>query len=187
MIVFIPLFSWWIPESNPKDTTNPDGTRKHSKVECVAKFLRKINMVILPISIGVCLASYFVSLTQVFVYVDARPVDSKRVPKNSKKNWIARLLLVLGVAISFGLVTGVALPVLAHVDLARVKQMEYYVILIPIQINLGVLMGTRFQGRMERRIKAKQNAKIETRPVEKVATENAANVESEKAPLLVEV
>ena len=190
MIIFIPLFSWWVPQTKAEDPTNPDGTRKHSKTECVPKWLKKINMAILPVSIGCCLASYLVTLVQVFVYVDSRPVGSMKMPKSTRKNWIVRLLLVLGIAISFGLVTGVVLPVLAYVELARVKQLEYFVILVPIQINLGVLMGTRFQRKLERRIARKMNDKVESVEQGKTVVqleENNVVAEDEKAPLLVEV
>jgi hypothetical protein len=170
MIVFVPLFSWWIPKTS-SDPENPDMTMK------IASFLKKLNMVLLPISITCCGISYLVSLIQLFVYVDARPVNSLRLPRSTRKNWAVRGLLVAGIvgALAFGYG---ALHVLEMTELARVKTVEYYVILVPIQINLGILIGSKVQMKIESRAAEKGAVKLIKAEAEHV------KIVDEKAPLI---
>ena len=80
------------------------------------------------------------------------------MPKNTKKNWLTRLMLLMGIAFSmtFGYY---AFGILEQMQLAKVKDLEYYVIVLPIQANFGVRIGTAFQYKMEKRIARKEALK----------------------------
>lgn len=41
--------------------------------------------------------------------------------------------------------------ILEQTDLARVKPLEYCIIVLPIQVNLGILMGSAIQYKAEQR------------------------------------
>jgi hypothetical protein len=62
---------------------------------------------------------------------------------------------VVGILISTSAGYG-AFQILADLDLAHVKTLEYAVIVVPVQINLGILFGTLVQYRVEKRIAKKQ-------------------------------
>ncbi len=141
------------------------------KIMC---FLKKLNMVLLPFSIGISLITYACYLFHTFVYVDSRPFGSKTLPKNTRKNWAVRAFMLFGIGISTSLGYG-AFQILADLDLAHVKTLEYAVIVVPVQINFGILLGTLMQFRMEKRIARRQAllAKFE----EGAADEKAALME----------
>jgi hypothetical protein len=155
MLVFIPLVSWWLPDSAPSDPENP------STMMRVSDYLKKFNMISLPVCAALSGLVYIWYLVEVFVYVDSQVVGSRKLPKNTKKNWIARLLLLCGVAIS--LTTGYgAFHIWALMDLAHVKTLEYAIMVIPIQINIGIMIGSKMQMKMEKRIAMKEAAKEHT-------------------------
>ena len=56
----------------------------------------------------------------------------------------------MGIAISIGLGYG-AFTVLEMVELARVKTFEYVAIVVPVQVNIGLMFATRVQRKMEKR------------------------------------
>ncbi|RMZ90461.1 hypothetical protein DV736_g2300, partial [Chaetothyriales sp. CBS 134916] len=150
-VVFMPLFSWWLP-------TPPPGSRSEKSLHAVSCFLKKFNLILLPLSIGLCLARYLYFTIHTFIYVDSRPRHSCALPKNSKKNWLTRLLLLIGV--SFSITFGYyALQVLDQMELARVKSIEYYTIVLPVQVNIGMLIGTAFQYKIEKRMQRKEAIK----------------------------
>lgn len=115
--------------------------------------LDKVNNVLLPSVIGLSLFqhAYYVACT--FIYVDARPVEAGVKAKNSlnsKKCWMVRLLLLGGVA--WSMISGKAMfTVLESYDLAHVKCLEYMVIVLPIQMNIGILIGSALQFKFEQR------------------------------------
>ncbi|RMZ84520.1 hypothetical protein DV737_g1125, partial [Chaetothyriales sp. CBS 132003] len=150
-IVFVPLFSWWLPTPVP-------GSRSEKSLNAVGCFLKKFNLILLPLTVGLCLTHYIYYTIHTFIYVDSRPRGSCALPKNSKKNWLTRLLLLMGVAfsISFGYY---ALQVLDEMELARVKSIEYYTIVLPVQVNIGVLIGSAFQYKIEKRMQRKEALK----------------------------
>lgn len=153
MIVWVPLFSWWVPNTR-SDPENP------STLEKVAQVLKKVNMLLLPLSIGLCLVQHAYYLVQTFIYVDSRAVNSKKFPKNTRKNWAVRMFFLLGIAISTSTGFG-AFKILDDMELAHVKMIEYAIIVVPFQINFGVFLGTIMQFRMEKRIARKQTMKME--------------------------
>lgn len=117
----------------------------------------KLNMVLLPICVGMSLIEHVVRAVSILIFVDNRPVNSYRLPKNTQKNWLARLMLLTGVFVSTTAGYGIV-QVLAEYGLARVKCCEYMIILLPIQVNMGLGLGTLMQWKMEKRIAAKQMA-----------------------------
>lgn len=151
-LVWVPLFSWWVPKNLDDNSTSGKVLKKTSDI------LKKINMVLLPISIALCLAQYVFHLAHTFIYVDSHDAGSRALPKNTKKNWMTRLMLLAGVlvSLSFGYY---AFGMLGHVGLARVKMCEYLVIVVPVQINIGLLLGTIGQFKMEQRMKRKEEAR----------------------------
>ena len=165
MLVFIPLFSWWIPEGTPSNTESP------STMTQISEYLKKFNMISLPFGAALSGLVYVWYLVEVFVYVDSQVVGSRKLPKNNKKNWMARLLLLCGVAISLTVGYG-AFQIWESYDLAHVKTIEYAVIVIPMQINLGIMLGSGMQMKMEKRIAMKEAVK--------------KNTEEEQAPLVAD-
>ncbi len=139
--------------------------------------LTRINMILLPVAIGISLVSYVYYLVQTLIYVDSRPVGSRKLPKNSRKNWTARLFMLSHIALSlaFG---RYAFGVLAKMDLAYVKPLEYAIIVVPFQINFGILLGSFAQHKMEKSIARKEAMKAQNARAE---LENALD---EKAALL---
>ncbi|KAJ9633343.1 hypothetical protein H2204_007060 [Knufia peltigerae] len=169
-IVFVPFFSWWLPNMGSDDPENP------STADNFVKVLTKINLVLLPMSAGISLITYAYHAVSAFIYVDSRTRDSKRFPKNTRKNWLVRFFMLLGIAMATAGGYG-AFNILAAWDLAHVKPIEYAVIVVPVQINLGMLFGTVAQFKMEKRMARKEAMKLES------ARQEAASVD-EKASLL---
>ncbi|KAK5071119.1 hypothetical protein LTS08_000245 [Lithohypha guttulata] len=172
-MVWEPFFSWWVPTS-----TSDEESETMSKVISI---LDKLNGVLLPAVVGMSLLQHIYHVISTFIYVDARPVDSTtKTPRsaslNSKKNWAIRAILLLGVITS--IVCGKAMfTVLEGYDLARVKPVEYLVLVLPIQVNFGLLMGSAVQFKAEQRAARKM-------AVRKVVDTEAAADEKER--LLVE-
>ena len=135
-------------------------------------FLKKLNMILLPISIGISLITYTYYLIHTFIYVDNRPYGSKTLPKNTRKNWAVRAFMLFGIALSTSSGYG-AFQILADMDLAHVKTLEYAIIVVPVQINLGLVLASVMQFRMEKRIARKQ-ALLAARVEEGEADEKAA-------------
>lgn len=127
----------------------------------VCEYLKKFNMISLPICAALSGLVYIWYLVEVFVYVDSQVLGSKKLPKNTKKNWMARLLLFCGIAISMTTGYG-AFHVWAMMDLAHVKTLEYAIMVIPIQINIGIMIGSKMQMKMEKRIAMKEAVKEHT-------------------------
>ncbi|KEF59541.1 uncharacterized protein A1O9_04385, partial [Exophiala aquamarina CBS 119918] len=148
MIVYVPLFSWWVPNSS-SDSEKPSILAK------VAQVLKDFNMLLLPFTIGLCLVQHLYYTACAFIYVDSRQVGSRKFPANTRKNWLVRFLFLVGIAISTSTGYG-AFQILSRMDLAHVKPIEYAVVVIPFQINFGVFLGTIMQFRMERRRARKQ-------------------------------
>lgn len=129
-------------------------------MDSTLSILDKINSVLLPSVIGLSLLQHAYHLACTFIYVDARSVDSgkSKTSLNSKKNWAVRLLLAGGILMS--MTCGKAMfTVLEAYDLAHVKTLEYCVIVLPIQINLGILMGSAVQFKAEQRAARKAGRK----------------------------
>ena len=149
IVVYVPLFSWWVPDTTPE---NPE---KPSTLMRVSEYLKKFNMITLPLCAAISGLVYLRYLVEVFIYVDSQVVGSRKFPKNNKKNWTARLLLLCGIAISVSAGYG-AFQIWEVMDLAHVKAYEYAVIVVPIQINLGIMIGSKMQMKMEKRIAMKE-------------------------------
>lgn len=133
-----------------------DESTPNSTLVKIANALKKINLLLLPATIAVSLVIYVFVAVETFIYVDDRPTGSRQLPKNTRKNWIARLMLLCGVALSLAMGYGV-FYILEMVELARVKAVEYLVIAVPVQINIGLLIGTKMQLRLEKRMVRKQH------------------------------
>ncbi|KAH0848359.1 hypothetical protein AYO21_04385 [Fonsecaea monophora] len=173
MVIWMPLFDWWVPKTLP-DSDDPSKPSIATRIICL---LKKLNMILLPISIGVSLVTYVYYLTHTFIYVDSRTRGSTRFPKNTRKNWFVRAFMLLGIAISTSLGHG-ALQTLDKLDLARVKNVEYLLIVLPVQINFGILLGTVMQFRMEKRLARRQALKLQAAKVEDgIVEEKAALLE----------
>ena len=115
-------------------------------------------MVLLPITIGVCVARYGFHFIHTFLFVDHREAGTRKIPTN-KKSWIVRLFLLVGITVSmsFGYY---AFAVLKAMNLAHVKIDEYIMIVVPVQMNIGILIGTVMQFKMEKRIAMKEAQKL---------------------------
>ncbi|KAJ9615807.1 hypothetical protein H2200_001884 [Cladophialophora chaetospira] len=172
MIIWIPFFNWWVVKLFPDTPEDPSNPSTGMKFLC---FVKKLNMVLLPISIGINLITYACYLGHTFIYVDSRPHGSKTLPKNTRKNWAVRAFMLLGIAISTSVGYG-SFQILAEMDLAHVKTLEYAIIVVPFQINFGIFFGSVMQWKMEKRIARKQ-ALLAARVEEGVADEKAALVE----------
>ncbi|KIX02688.1 uncharacterized protein Z518_08630 [Rhinocladiella mackenziei CBS 650.93] len=166
MIVFVPLFSWWIPNTSSDSKTS-------SIAEKLLEILKKINMVLLPVSIAVSLLWHICYTVQTFIYVESRPVGSHAWPKHTRRNWLVRFFMLLGIAISISCGYG-ALQILANLDLAHVKPLEYAVIVIPAQVNFGVFLGSIMQFKMEKRIARKETMKLQNAKADGVAADEKA-------------
>lgn len=148
---------WWVPASSgDKDESAGPSTSDRFKA-----VLDKLNSVLIPICIGLGLVQHIYHTICTFIYVDARPVDPtvKSSQKlNTRKNWGTRALLFAGVctSIAFG---KVSFFILEQTDLARVKPLEYCIIVLPIQVNLGILLGSAVQFKAEQRRMKKLAAK----------------------------
>ncbi|RMZ84917.1 hypothetical protein DV738_g23, partial [Chaetothyriales sp. CBS 135597] len=139
---------WWLPTPAP-------GSHSEKSLHSVSCGLKKFNLMVLPLIIDLYLVQYIYYVIHTFIYIDSRPRGSWELPKNSKKNWFNRLLLVAGVAFStaFGFY---ALAVLEEMGLATVKATEYFAIALPVQVNIGVLIGSAFQYKIEKRTQRKE-------------------------------
>ena len=85
--------------------------------------------------------------------------------------------MLVGIAMTTSLGYG-AFQILAQADLAHVKCLEYCLIVVPVQINLGILLGSVMQFRMERRLARKQQLAFQTAKAEEgTVDEKAALVE----------
>jgi hypothetical protein len=153
MIIYIPFFSW-IPRlfpSTPKSTpTDPNTPTPPTKLETLARWIQAFNMIWLPFCTAVSALFYVIVLFDAFVYVDERRTRFFQLPKNTKRVWKSRALMALGIAIFVGLGYG-AFSVLEMMELARVKTFEYAAIVVPVQINMGLMFATRVQRKMEKR------------------------------------
>lgn len=121
----------------------------------IAEYLKMLNMILLPFTISICLAQHVFYTFMTFIYVDEREVGSYKLPKNTRKNWFVRLLLLGGVFTSLAIGYG-AFHILDMTDLAHVKKLEYLIIVVPIQINFGILLGSGVQYKVEQRNARKQ-------------------------------
>jgi len=172
MIIWVPAFGWWVPKLFPSTTEDPSKPSSLRKVTCI---LTKLNMILLPMSIGIALITYAYYVLHTFVYVDTRPFGSKKFPKNTRKNWAVRAFMLLGIAMSTGLGYG-AFQILADLDLAHVKTLEYAVIVIPVQINMGIFWGSVMQYKIEKRIARKQAQALEFAKAEEGYPEEKADL-----------
>jgi len=142
----------------------------------IGEYLAKFDRVLLPIAIALSLARHFYHTIMALIYVDSQSIGSRKIPKNSRKNWIARLMLLCGIILSLSLGYG-AFQILESVDLAHVKRLEYAIIVVPVQINFGVIFGTIMQFKMEARMAMKEAKKLENAELEQA-------VDTEKVSLL---
>jgi len=172
MVLFLPLLTWILPRTT-SDEDHPSLLAKFNEV------LTRMNLILLPVAIGISLVSYVYYLVQTLIYVDARPVGSRKFPKNSRKNWVARSFMLSHIALSL-LFGRYAFAILAKMDLAHVKPIEYAIIVVPFQINIGVLLGSFAQHKMEKSIARKEALKLQNARAE---LEGAVD---EKAALLEE-
>ncbi|KAK5188742.1 hypothetical protein LTR47_011547 [Exophiala xenobiotica] len=115
------------------------------------RLMTQVNRVLLPMFIGIHLFFYAYHAICAFIYVDSQPKDSKRFPINTHKNWLMRLPMLLGIALSTAGGYG-AFKILATWDLAYVTPIEYSIIVVPAQISLGMFFGTLAQLTMEKRM-----------------------------------
>ena len=140
-------------------------------------FIKSFDLFILPVAIALSLIqhAYFTLLT--LIHPDKAGALFRK-PANDRKTWAARLLLIAGVG--FTLLFGYyAFEILEASKLARVKQIEYCLIVVPIQINFGFVLGGVMQWKMERRIAKKEAIKAEAA---RSHLEDGTN--DEKAPLV---
>lgn len=128
------------------------------------EYLKAFDLFILPLGIVLSLLIHAYYTIHTLVHLDSSgPLF--RMPSNNRKSHAARLLLIAGIGIS--LVTGYyAFAVLESSGLARVKDLEYMVIVVPVQINIGMVLGTVMQWKMEKRILKKQARKEEAMKME---------------------
>lgn len=143
----------------------------------IAEYLRAFNMILLPATTYLCLAQWFYHMICTFIYVDAREVDSRALPKNTRKNWLIRVLLFSTVGLSLTTGAGV-FYILAETGLARVKCLEYFILVMPIQVNIGLVFGSIAQYRIEQRAARKElQAKASETEAALVADEKQALLE----------
>jgi len=174
MVVWMPLFNWWVPKVFP-DT--PEDPSKPSYAMSFFCLLKKLDMFLLPVAVGISFAVYVFYVLHTFVYVESRPYGSNKLPKNNRRNWACRFLMLNGIAITTSLGYGV-FHILAEVDLAHVKPLEYALIVVPVQVNLGIFLGSIMQIRMMKRIARKQElAQQAARAEDGVQDEKAALVD----------
>lgn len=111
-------------------------------------------MVILPLNIALYLLTYVVHLVRTFIYVGPKPYSPSdagvSLNLNTKKAWGIRALLFSGICTSLAFGKYV-FTVLESFDLAKVKFAEYLIIVVPIQINLGILLASAVQFKAEKR------------------------------------
>lgn len=153
MIIYVPFFSW-IPRlfpSSPKSApTDPNTPTPPTKLEILARWIQAFNMIWLPFCTAISAVFYIIVLFETLVYVDERRTRFFQLPKNTKQAWKSRALMALGIAMFVGLGYG-AFSVLETMELVRVKTFEYAAIVVPVQINMGLMFATRVQRKMEKR------------------------------------
>ncbi|KAK4905870.1 hypothetical protein LTR66_017769, partial [Elasticomyces elasticus] len=169
--VYQSFFSWWVTPS----TNDPKDPAKHTTTAKFAKSLAAANLVIFPVLIGTTLFQHLFHTICTIIYVDARPIDRPfALPANNKKNWLVRLLLVTGVA--FAMVSGYGcFQILEMYELVRVKDIEYYTIVMPIQVNLGIALGSAIQFIAEKRANAKLQ-KMAAKDIETAKVDEKVNL-----------
>lgn len=138
--------------------------------------LKKLDMFLLPIAIGISFALYVCWVGHTFIYVESRPYGSKKLPKNTRKNWAVRGFMVCGIAITNSLGYG-ALQILEKVDLAHVKPLEYRIVIVPMLVNLGIFLGSISQFRMEKRMARKEALALQVAQAEGIESEKGALLE----------
>jgi hypothetical protein len=134
-------------------------------------------MILLPFTIGLCVGLHIYYTIMTLVYVEGRPVGRTSLPANTKKNWLTRLMLVSGIAMSMSFGYG-AFQIWDSMDLVHVKPFEYMVIVIPFQINFGLMMGSLMQWKIEKRTERMRLAAVADK------AEEEAVVLEEKRPLI---
>lgn len=137
MIIYIPFFSW-MPSLLPP-----------TKMEILARWMQAFSVLCLPFCAGISALFYAIILIDALVYVDERRTRFFQLPKNTKQLWKSRALMVTFIAISIGLGYG-AFCVLEMTELARVKWFEYVAIVVPVQIDIGMIFATVVQRKMEK-------------------------------------
>jgi hypothetical protein len=164
MVIWMPLFSVRIPPFSQPDDTNilqwwvpnvpAEDTKSGKTISKAMDVIKRFDLFILPVAVGLCLATHICYLLQTLVHPDSNGAFFRK-PDGSKKAWAARLLQIAGILLSL---SGgyYVFCCLEMTGLARVKNVEYAVIVMPIQINIGLMIGTAMQWRMERRIEKKQ-------------------------------
>jgi hypothetical protein len=183
MIIYIPFFSW-IPRlvpSRPVSTpTDPNAPTPPTKIETLVRWIQAFNMFWLPFCTAISALFYVIVLIDTLVNVDERRTRFFQLPKNTKQIWKSRALMVTFIAISTGLGYG-AFGVLEMTELARVKTFEYVAIVVPVQINIGIILATVAQRKMEKTAAIKA-ARREQHVEERGSL--AAGVADEKMPLM---
>jgi hypothetical protein len=182
MVIYIPFFSWiprLFPSRPASNPTDPNTPAPPTKMEILARWIRAFNMLWLPFCTAICALFYAIVLINVLVYVDERRSGFFQLPKNTKQSWKSRALIVTFIAISIGLGYG-AFSVLEMAELARVKTFEYVAIVVPVQINIGIILATVAQRKMEKTAAIKA-ARREQHVEEQGSL--AAGVADEKMPL----
>lgn len=169
-IIWVPFFQPWVNKIWPDTTEDPSKPSLGRKTVC---FLQKVNAILLPIGIALHCITYVYYVFHTFVYVENRTWGSKKMPKNTRKNWAVRAFMLVGIAITTSLGYG-AFQILADMDLAHVKPIEYAIIVVPVQINLGILLGSIMQFRMEKRIARKQMLAVQAAKIEEGAADEKA-------------
>ena len=153
--------SWWLPQlMSSSNGTQPSDDGRSSKLENFGSTLQKINNILIPLCIGIALVEHIYYTISAFYHVDGRPVDPEVKSSqslNTCRHWMMRLLLFGGVCSSIMIGQGL-LNILKEFDLANVKPIEYWVVVLPVQINFGILLGSVAQYRVERRCVAKHAA-----------------------------
>ena len=175
MVVYVPFFSWWVPVSKKSDSNTPDGSpTKASTLEKLSKWINKFNMIWPPLCAAISAVTYVLHLIETLVYVDERRTKILQMPQNTRRAWAIRAGLLASIAWAqcFGCLV---VNVLEQCDLGHVKTFEYYAIIVPVMTNLGMVIGTKMQNRVEKRAARRAAAKI---------ANIEAQVEDEKVALM---
>ncbi|KAI9879246.1 MAG: hypothetical protein M1823_006858, partial [Watsoniomyces obsoletus] len=122
MVVWTPLFSWWVPKDIPSDSCTGKVLNKSVAV------IKAFDMAILPLGIVLSLAQYvYYMLLNVVHPNSSGPLFRK--PANDHTAWAARILMFCGVKLALVFGYG-AFEILEQSGLARVKTMEYLIIVV---------------------------------------------------------
>ena len=141
-IIYVPLFSWWVPVPDAPCESGPFSS-------LLSNLFVRFNQV----WAGVLGIAYLIHLVETFIYVGDRGNGVRSVwnkPRSSRSVWKARGALLGGITLAMVLGYG-ALQILEMMELARVKPLEYCLCIIPIQINIGIMISTKWQKKMEKR------------------------------------